>query len=194
MTKRRQNTIDRHIWLTKETNEALIRWAEEQGCSFSAAVESLARLGLGQEPATAFAPLLVSVIRGAILSQQAALIKVISHGAMEAAIASRLAQIIALMSIQERARSMSPDELAHSIEYLPADASMAAAIQSTYTGVKKAARVDAVRTLKRPLERLLDADIKPRKRAKAAAGKPEQQTLDALLDLEEGETQPEAEQ
>src|SRR6266540_4215129 len=57
------------VWLTDEGRAQVQAWAEAQGVSFSAAIETLARVGLGQAPAEAFAPALVSTVRREIQQQ-----------------------------------------------------------------------------------------------------------------------------
>ena len=60
---RRRSTIRICIRLTDDGRDAGRTWAEARGISFSAALESLARLGLGQATDEALAPALVSVVR-----------------------------------------------------------------------------------------------------------------------------------
>jgi hypothetical protein len=58
-----------HISITHRAYDQIQAWADKQGISFSAAVESLALLGLGQETAELL-PLLISSLLERLLSRQ----------------------------------------------------------------------------------------------------------------------------
>lgn len=119
-TSRRTNTAPKRIWLTDETRQAVQQWADQNGVSFSAALETLTRLGLGQSPAEALGPVLVSTVRTEIQRQMHRLASLLAAGALEAGVASRLAGA--------------------SLKQLrPAD----------YDAIKQAARLDAVQSLRR---------------------------------------------
>lgn len=62
-------TAPKRIWLTDDTRAAVQQWADANGTSFSAALEALTRLGLGQAPTEALAPIVVSVIRSEVQQQ-----------------------------------------------------------------------------------------------------------------------------
>ena len=68
---RRENatTARKSVWLTEEACGAVQAWAEKHGTSFSAALETLARVGLGQGPQQAIAPALVSLLRREVQQQ-----------------------------------------------------------------------------------------------------------------------------
>jgi hypothetical protein len=119
-TSRRTNTAPKRIWLTDETREAVQSWADRNGVSFSAALETLARLGLGQSPTEALAPVVVSTVRTEIQHQMHRLASLLAAGALEAGMATRLAG-------------------ATLKQLRPAD----------YDAIKQAARLDAVQALRR---------------------------------------------
>jgi hypothetical protein len=88
---RRVGTIPKEIRLTEEGLQAVQAWADQQGMSFSAAIETLARLGLGQAPQDAMLPAVVSVIRREIGSNYDRIIKLILYNIIESGIAARMA-------------------------------------------------------------------------------------------------------
>ena len=88
---RRAGTIPKKIRLTDEGLAAIKQWADDNNASFSAAIESLARLGLGQAPAEALAPMLVSVVRREIRTGYDRLVSLTAYGIIEAGTARRLA-------------------------------------------------------------------------------------------------------
>ena len=113
-------TAPKRVWLSDEGRAAVQAWADEHGVSFSAAIESLARIGLGQAPTDAIAPALVSTVRREIQQQLHRLASLYAATAIEAGIASRLAGATL--------RQLRPGE---------------------YDKIKQAARLDAVQTLRR---------------------------------------------
>jgi hypothetical protein len=91
--QRRRGTIEKKIRLTPETYEAVEQWATENGVSYSAAVDTLCRLGLGQSPAEAVAPVVVSSIRREIASTYDRIIRLTLFNIIESGIASRMASV-----------------------------------------------------------------------------------------------------
>src|SRR6476646_9013785 len=90
MPHRRRSTIRICIRLTDDGRDAVRTWAEARGISFSAALESLARLGLGQSTDEALAPALVSVVRVEVQRQMHRLASLLAANAIEAGISARL--------------------------------------------------------------------------------------------------------
>lgn len=119
-TSRRTNTAPKRIWLTDETRQAVQQWADQNGVSFSAALETLARLGLGQSPAEALSPVVISTVRTEIQRQLHRLASLLASTALEAGMASRLA-----------------------------GASLKQLRPAEYDVIKQAARLDAVQSLRR---------------------------------------------
>ena len=56
----------KHIYLSDEGRAAVQAWADGEGVSFSAAIETLARLGLREDPRDAWSPALTAKIIGAV--------------------------------------------------------------------------------------------------------------------------------
>ncbi|MBA3946596.1 MAG: hypothetical protein H0X37_18780 [Herpetosiphonaceae bacterium] len=89
--KRRQNTIPKKIRLTEDALELIDAWAEENEVSFSAAIESLARLGMGQDASIAMIPVLVSVTRREIAKNYTRLVRLMLFSIYESGTAARFA-------------------------------------------------------------------------------------------------------
>jgi hypothetical protein len=120
MVPRRQHTTRKHIRLTHEGQAAVQAWADQRGISFSAAVETLARVGLGQSIDEAIAPALVSVVRHEVQRQMHRLASLMAANAIEAGVNARLSGAIL--------RGLRPKD---------------------YEAIKRAARLDTVHSLRR---------------------------------------------
>src|SRR5687768_7267012 len=59
-------TERKQVCLTPEGRDLILRWAQQEGISFSAALETLARLGLQQDPRDAWGPALAAKVVGAV--------------------------------------------------------------------------------------------------------------------------------
>lgn len=120
MVPRRQHTTRKHIRLTHEGQAAVQDWADQRGISFSAALETLARLGLGQATDEAIAPALVSVVRHEVQRQMHRLASLLASNAIEAGVSARLS-----------------------------GAALKALRPKDYDAIKRAARIDTVHSLRR---------------------------------------------
>lgn len=120
MTARRRFTKRICVRLTEDGREAIHEWAEVSGVSFSAALESLARLGLGQSIDEALAPALVSVVRREVQRQMHRLASLLASNAIEAGVSARLS-----------------------------GAALKALRPKDYDAIKRAARIDTVHSLRR---------------------------------------------
>jgi hypothetical protein len=117
---RRQHTAPKRVWLTHETRAAVQEWADVQGVSFSSALDTLARIGLGQAPGQAVAPMVVSAVRTEMQRQTHRLAALLAATALESGVTARLAGATL--------RTLRPDQ---------------------YEAIKRAARLDAVQALRR---------------------------------------------
>jgi hypothetical protein len=82
------------VWLS-EDGHALVRvWATEQGLSFSAGLEALARLGLRQAPAHALGPAVGRAAARTVRAEVGALRALVAATALDAAQTRRLATAI----------------------------------------------------------------------------------------------------
>ena len=92
MTKRRMGTRPHKTFWTAEAVALIEAYqAQHQIASFSAAAETLVRLGLQQSPTEVMTPVVATAIRKTIHSELERLIKLQLYTAVEAGIARRLA-------------------------------------------------------------------------------------------------------
>ena len=59
-------TEPKRVYLTPEARALIQQWADREGVNFSAGIETLARLGLQQDPRDAWGPALAAKVVGAI--------------------------------------------------------------------------------------------------------------------------------
>ncbi len=92
MPKRRMGTIPSHVRLTQATSDRIDAYQQQhQIPSFSAAVETLVRIGLDQSPGEILAPMIASTVRQELGRGMERLIKLQIYTAIEAGIGQRLA-------------------------------------------------------------------------------------------------------
>ena len=89
--KRRRGTIEKKIRLTSEGLDAIGQWADHNNVSFSAAIETLARIGLGEPAATALTPALANVIQRELGDVKNQLATLVLYTGKESGVATRLA-------------------------------------------------------------------------------------------------------
>ena len=97
MTSRRrmhQITCPKKVSLTTEGVELIDQWARQHDVSFSAAIESLARAGLGLTTTEAFAPVMISTIRRAVDAGSDRLARMLAYAVVEAGMAQRLTAVL----------------------------------------------------------------------------------------------------
>lgn len=109
--RRAEATLRKQVRLTRETIERIHAWRTTQGgnSSFSAAIEALARIGLGDDPSTAFMSVMISVMRRQFETLSNRLARLASQSAIESGIASRLAGFLVLRTRTPEGR-LSPEE------------------------------------------------------------------------------------
>ena len=93
MTTRRrthQATCPKKVSLTTDGVALIDQWARQHDVSFSAAIESLARAGLGLTTTEAFAPVMISTIRRAVDAGSDRLARILAYAVVEAGMAQRL--------------------------------------------------------------------------------------------------------
>ncbi len=92
MTKRRMGTCPHRTCWTVETVQQIEAYQRTQHIpSFSAAAETLVRIGLAQAPAAVLAPIVTSAVRQAVHRELDRLMKLQVYTAIEAGIAQRFA-------------------------------------------------------------------------------------------------------
>jgi hypothetical protein len=92
----------RQVTLTPDAGGMVEAWAALQGTSFSAALETLARLGLDQAPPDAYAGVLEAAVRGAIRQEMGRVTALVASAAIDA----HAGYLVALYVARQR---LSPD-------------------------------------------------------------------------------------
>ncbi len=149
----RRGTRRKCIWLTNETRAAIQAWADANQTGFSAALETLARLGLGEPVESAMTPVLASVVRRAVLSQMERFAKLAATAAIQSGMASNLSRAVLRLAIQNRAKARPRD-----FEDTIFDIDEGDPAEIVYQQVCRNARQGAARRLQAQLEELLAED------------------------------------
>jgi hypothetical protein len=113
-------TRAKHVCLTDDARAAVQAWADREGVSFSAAIETLARLGLQQDPRDAWGPALAAKVVGAVRADLGRYGALLAATALDAGITLRMASAAT--------RTLRPKE---------------------YPDIKRLARLEAVAALRR---------------------------------------------
>src|SRR5918998_5979248 len=113
-------TERKQVCLTPEGRDLILRWAQQEGLSFSAAIETLARLGLQQDPRDAWGPALAAKVVGAVRADLGRYRALLAATALDAGITLRMASAAT--------RTLRPKE---------------------YPDIKRLARLEAVAALRR---------------------------------------------
>jgi hypothetical protein len=85
----------KHVYLSEEARAGVQAWAEREGVSFSAALDTLARLGLGEDPRDAWSPVLTAKLLGAVRAELGHHRALLAATALDAGIAVRMASAAA---------------------------------------------------------------------------------------------------
>ncbi len=91
MPERRKGTVKKNVRFVQETLDEVEAWAAQNGTSFSAALDSLVRTGLGQARDQALAPVVASVVKREISQHYDRLIRLLLYNIVESGTAYRLA-------------------------------------------------------------------------------------------------------
>jgi len=84
-------TERKQVCLTPEGRDLILRWAQQEGISFSAAIETLARVGLQQDPRDAWGPALAAKVIGAVRADLARYRALLAATALDAGTTLRVA-------------------------------------------------------------------------------------------------------
>jgi hypothetical protein len=87
----------KHVYLSDEARAGVQTWADREGVSFSAAVDTLARLALGEDPRDAWSPVLTAKLLGAVRAELGHHRALLAATALDAGIAVRMASAAAKM-------------------------------------------------------------------------------------------------
>ena len=113
-------TRAKHVCLTDVARAAVQAWADREAVTFSAAIETLARLGLQQDPRDAWGPALAAKVVGAVRADLGRYGALLAATALDAGITLRMASAAT--------RTLRPKE---------------------YPDIKRLARLEAVAALRR---------------------------------------------
>jgi len=84
-------TRAKHVYLTDAGRTAVQAWADREAVTFSAAIETLARLGLQQDPRDAWGPALAAKVVGAVRADLGRYGALLAATALDAGITLRMA-------------------------------------------------------------------------------------------------------
>ena len=98
-------TCPKKVSLTTEGVTLIDQWAQQHDVSFSAAIESLARAGLGLTTTEAFAPVMISTIRRAVDGGSDRLARMLAYAVVEAGMAQRLTAALLCQLAPEEAET-----------------------------------------------------------------------------------------
>lgn len=147
---RRAGTVRKQIRMTPHGLEEVQRWAEGNNCSFSAATESLALIGLEDDIARVLVPLVLSVVSRTVERALGRYAKLTAFAAIEAGTASRLAGALLLQEIRQQAQA-APDDFEAEMQVRRDDGALAGRIMALHKQLHDHAMYETVRRLKRPL-------------------------------------------
>ncbi len=138
---RRRGTERKTVRLTPEFRERVQAWADQQGVSFSSALETLALLGMGDAPQLAVMPMVIFAMREEVQRQANRLASLSVTAAVESAVTTRLVSNLIL----ERERSRDPERG-----------------RERYEAIRNRARLQAVQAVRKRdgLEELLDGRVR----------------------------------
>ncbi len=102
---RLEGTVRKNVRLTPATLARVQGWADANGVSFSAALEQLALIGLGEAPQLAVLPTVISAMRREVQRQAHRLAALTAAAAVESAVTARLVSNLIL----ERERARDPE-------------------------------------------------------------------------------------
>ena len=148
-------THKKTITLTDAGREQIQTYADSHNMSFSAAIETLALLGMEADLTVLLVPLLQETVDKALQRNFNRLAKLSLLGAAEAAMAHDLVTIMTLQMVRQEAMTHSESfEQRMLVSYDPTH-SLDARIRAVYDDMRRVARERQQRILKRPLRDLV---------------------------------------
>lgn len=115
---RRIATQSKHVHLSHDASARIDAWARLQGLSFSAALETLARLGLQQAPPDAYAAPLEAAVRGTVRDELGRVTALLASASLDA----HAAYLVALALAKQTFPAPRYDTLKQSSRLLSRDA------------------------------------------------------------------------
>ncbi|MGH2535823.1 MAG: hypothetical protein ACRDHL_00340, partial [Candidatus Promineifilaceae bacterium] len=152
--RRPETTYSKHVRLTEFGREKIEAWAQANGLNFSAAIETLALMGLEDERSLYAIPALRAITLQGIRLSFNRLARLLSDIAIEAAVSRTMSEGIMLQLVRELAAE-SPDDFETLLRVRrdgrsPTDAR----IRHFHDDLKARVEQEAIRRLKRSLSRV----------------------------------------
>ncbi|MCP5099164.1 MAG: hypothetical protein GY943_26720 [Chloroflexi bacterium] len=140
-----------HISVTHTAYDQIQTWADEQGISFSAAMESLALIGLGQDTAVQLPLLINSLLERLVKGQFNRFAKLLSLAVLSSEEANVKADMMLLNLIRQEAQA-DPSQFVQSMSVsTDPQNQQAMQIRKLREGMQRHAQEAALKRLKRPL-------------------------------------------
>jgi hypothetical protein len=153
--KRYGNTSKKMISITQEGREAIQTFADAQGMSFSAAIETMALVGMKADLTLLLIPLLREVVQAGLKHNFNRLVKLCLLGAAESAMAHDLVTMLLLQTVrQEAVRHPQDFESRMPVSDDPADL-LDFRIREMYERMRRLARKRQQGLLRKPVAALL---------------------------------------
>jgi hypothetical protein len=155
MSERRiQTTKKKHITLTPTGLAKIQTWADAQKLSFSAAIETLALLGLDDDQSDLIIPALKAVVRQSLALTFNRFAKLLSDIAIESATARTMSEAVFLQHIRVEAMNHPTDFQTKMRVRVDGQVPLDAGIRQFHEEVKAAAQASAIKRIKRSVSRL----------------------------------------
>ena len=139
--------------MTPHGLELVQTWADANNSSFSAAIESLALIGLDDDIANVLVPLILSVVSRTVERALDRYAKLTAFAAIQAGTSSRLTNALLLQEIRGQAQG-APERFESQMQVSQGDGPLADRILALHKQIHDHAVYDTVRRLKQPLEEI----------------------------------------
>lgn len=153
-TRRPDKTYSKHIMLTEFGRKKIEAWAQANGVNFSAAIETLALLGLDDERSSYAIPALRATTLQGIRLAFNRLARLLSDIAIEAAASRTMTEGIMLQLIRELATEHPDDFTAMMRISRDGRNRVHARIRTFHEDIKTTVEQEAISRLKRPVSRV----------------------------------------
>jgi hypothetical protein len=152
--RRPDKTYSKHITLTEFGREKIDAWAQANGINFSAAIETLALMGLEDERSSYAIPALRATTLQGIRLAFNRIARLLSAIAVEAAASRTMSEGVMLQLIRELATDY-PDDFAAMMRVSRDGRDLLhGRIRAFHEDIKASAEQDAIRRLKKPVTRM----------------------------------------
>lgn len=160
-------TRKKHITITLDSHDRIEEWAKGQGLNFSAAIETLAVIGMGSDAATALTVLTTGLLERIIGRQFNRFAKLLSQAAIASEVSSWKMDALLLNFIRLEALADPENFVANMAVSTDPNDQLAARIRKLRDDMKAMAHETAVNHLQKAIE---EADLLLRLNGKEASG------------------------